>query len=70
MTYVRPHIYINKLISPIFNCVTPVSVSLATLAKYIYILTHMHTYTLKFCGEYAILMNLKTVCVGIVDSSQ
>ncbi len=27
------HIYINKLISLIFNCVTPVSVSLATLAR-------------------------------------
>ncbi len=33
MTYVRPNIYINKQTSPIFNCVTPVSVSLATLAR-------------------------------------
>ncbi len=32
MPYVRPNIYINKQTSPIFNCVTPVSVSLATLA--------------------------------------
>ncbi len=31
MTCVRP--YINKQTSPIFNCVTPVSVSLATLAR-------------------------------------
>ncbi len=29
MTYVHPHIYINKQISQIFNCVTPVSVLLA-----------------------------------------
>ncbi len=29
MTYIRPNIYINKQTSPIFNCVTPVSVSLA-----------------------------------------
>ncbi len=27
--YVRPNIYTNKQTSPIFNCVTPVSVSLA-----------------------------------------
>ncbi len=33
MTYVRPNIYINKLTSPIFNCVTPESVSLASLAR-------------------------------------
>ena len=33
MTYIRPNIYINKQTSPIFNCVTPVSVSLATLAR-------------------------------------
>ncbi len=33
MPYVRPNIYINKQTSPIFNCVTPVSVSLATLAR-------------------------------------
>ncbi len=32
MTYVRPYIKINKP-SPIFDCVTPVSVSLATLAR-------------------------------------
>ncbi len=32
MPYVRPNIYINKQTSPIFNCVTPVSVSRATLA--------------------------------------
>ncbi len=36
MPYVRPNIYINKQTSPIFNCVTPVSVSLATLARQIY----------------------------------
>ena len=29
MTYVRPHTHINKQTSPIFNCVTPESVSLA-----------------------------------------
>ncbi len=29
MTYVRPNIYTNKQTYPIFNCVTPVSVSLA-----------------------------------------
>ncbi len=29
MTRVRPHTYINKQISPIFNCATPDSVSLA-----------------------------------------
>ncbi len=28
MTYIHPNIYINKQTSPIFNCVTPVSVSL------------------------------------------
>ncbi len=33
MPYVRPNIYINKQTSPIFNCVTPVSVSLATFAR-------------------------------------
>ncbi len=33
MPYVRPNIYINKQTSPIFNYVTPVSVSLATLAR-------------------------------------
>ncbi len=33
MTYIRPNIYINKQTSPIFNCVTPVTVSLATLAN-------------------------------------
>ncbi len=33
MTYVRPNIYTNKQTSPIFNCVTTVSVSLATLAR-------------------------------------
>ncbi len=36
MPYVRPNI-INKQTSPIFNCVNPVSVSLATLARQIYI---------------------------------
>ncbi len=30
---IRTSIYINKQTSPIFNCVTPVSVSLATLAR-------------------------------------
>ncbi len=29
MTYIGPNIYINKQTSPIFNYVTPVSVSLA-----------------------------------------
>ncbi len=29
MPYVRPYIYTNKQTSPIFDCVTPVSVSLA-----------------------------------------
>ncbi len=33
MTYIRPNIYINKQTSPIFDCVTPVSVSLAMLAR-------------------------------------
>ncbi len=33
MTYIRSNIYINKQTSPIFDCVTPVSVSLATLAR-------------------------------------
>ncbi len=33
MPYVRPNIYINKQTSSIFNCVTPVSVSLATFAR-------------------------------------
>ncbi len=28
ITYIRPNIYVNKQTSPIFNCVTPVSVSL------------------------------------------
>ncbi len=37
MPYVRPYIY-TKQTSPIFDCVTPVSVSLATLARRI-----MHT---------------------------
>ncbi len=36
MTYVRPNIYTNKQTSPIFNCVTPVSVSLATLARQLF----------------------------------
>ncbi len=31
MTYIHPNI--NKQTSPIFDCVTPVSVSLATLAR-------------------------------------
>ncbi len=35
MTYIRPYIYLNKQTSPIFDCVTPVSVSLATLARQI-----------------------------------
>ncbi len=30
---IRTSKYINKQTSPIFNCVTPVSVSLATLAR-------------------------------------
>ncbi len=34
MTYIRPNIYINKQTSPIFNCVTPVSVSLAKYEKF------------------------------------
>ena len=34
MTYVRPHIYINKQISPIFNCILRVSCSLHSLAKH------------------------------------
>ncbi len=38
ITYVRPNIYINKQISPIFNCVTPESVSLATLARQLIII--------------------------------
>ena len=33
MTYVHPHTYINKQVSPIFNCVTPESVLLAPLAR-------------------------------------
>ncbi len=33
MTCVRPNIYTNKQTSPIFNCVTPISVSLATLDR-------------------------------------
>ncbi len=37
MTYIRPYIYLNKQTSPIFDCVTPVSVSLATLARQLYI---------------------------------
>ncbi len=39
MTYVRPNIHINKQTSPIFNCVTSVSVSLATLARQQYVET-------------------------------
>ncbi len=38
MTYIRPNIYINKQTSPIFNCVTPVSVSLAKLARQLHVL--------------------------------
>ncbi len=34
MTYVRPHIITNKQTSPIFNCVTPESVSLARQLVY------------------------------------
>ncbi len=33
MTYIRPYIYLNKQTSPIFDCIAPVSVSLATLAR-------------------------------------
>ncbi len=29
MTYIRTYIYLNKQTSPIFDCITPVSVSLA-----------------------------------------
>ncbi len=32
---IRPNIYVNKQTSPIFNCVTPVNVSLTTLASQI-----------------------------------
>ncbi len=28
MTYIRPYIYLNKQTSPIFDCVTPVSVAI------------------------------------------
>ncbi len=38
MTYIRPNIYTNKQTSPIFNCVTPVSVSLATLARQLFVI--------------------------------
>ncbi len=34
---IRTSIYINKQTSPVFNCVNPVSVSPATLARHIYI---------------------------------
>ncbi len=43
MTYIRPNIYINKQTSPIFNCVTPVSVSLARqllMTRFVITLTH------------------------------
>ncbi len=33
MPYVRPYILYKSQTSPIFDCVTPVSVSLATLAR-------------------------------------
>ncbi len=46
MTYIRPYIYLNKQTSPIFDCVTPVSVSLATLARQIKTNTFTMNYTL------------------------
>ncbi len=42
--YVHTYIQINKLTSPIFNCVTPVSVSLATLARQLIRFHIMKTY--------------------------
>ncbi len=42
MTYVRPHIFSNKQISPIFNCVTPDSVSLSSLARQLYIYIYIY----------------------------
>ena len=37
---VHPHTYINKQISLIFNCVTPDSVSIASLTHQLYITPH------------------------------
>ncbi len=44
MTYIRPNIYINKQTSSIFNCVTPVSVSMLGLhSNYCYMkLNYIH----------------------------
>ncbi len=54
MTYVRPHIFSNKQISPIFNCVTPDSVSLSSLARQLYIYIYIYmllTFSVTFCNS-------------------
>ncbi len=51
MTYVRPNIYINKQTSPIFNCVTPVSVSLARQLNTVIVLS--------FCQ----ISKLRNICI-------
>ncbi len=57
MTYIRPNI--NKQTSPIFNCVTPVSVSLATLACRIYIANSL--VNAEFVASSCNQVNSKTV---------
>ncbi len=52
LTYVHTYIQINKLTSPIFDCVTPVSVSLATLARQLGLFSAM---------ERAVLARLSTL---------
>ncbi len=53
MPYVRPNIYINKQTSPIFNCVTPVSV-----ARQITCYTVITDASINVCRSVFLLMSM------------
>ncbi len=54
MTYVRPHI--NKQISPICNCVTPESVSFASLSHQLLHTVQYNTYTQGEYGQISLVL--------------
>ncbi len=74
ITYVHPHIYINKRISPIFNCVIPESVSLTSLARQlsvhsimcnvVFVLRQLPVSRLNFASHFLVLVNALSLVFG------
>ncbi len=63
MTYVCPHIYINKQTFPIFNCVTPESVSLANYFLSLSLVIAMKQYRRFLTPIFSIYF-----CIGVKTS--